>query len=70
VVRLFTPGGCYFHPRCRYAQDRCSTDEPELRPIVDAVQEGGADAHSVACHYAEVLNLRGVVSEGATEDLS
>src|SRR5512135_2260045 len=25
------PSGCYFHPRCRYAQVRCKTDSPELR---------------------------------------
>ena len=24
------PTGCYFHPRCRYASDRCKVDEPEL----------------------------------------
>ena len=25
------PSGCYFHPRCQYAIDRCSTEEPQLR---------------------------------------
>jgi len=27
------PPGCLFHPRCRYAQDMCKTDIPELREI-------------------------------------
>ena len=48
------PTGCYFHPRCQYAQDRCSTDKPELRDV-------GA-GHQVACHFAEELDLRGVVA--------
>ncbi|MBN1965710.1 MAG: ATP-binding cassette domain-containing protein, partial [Anaerolineae bacterium] len=47
------PDGCYFHERCRYAEDRCSREEPPLRPVTDD--------HYVACHYAEQLDLRGVV---------
>ena len=27
------PSGCYFHPRCRYAQNRCKVEEPQLREI-------------------------------------
>ena len=27
------PSGCYFHPRCRYATDRCRTEEPALREV-------------------------------------
>jgi peptide/nickel transport system ATP-binding protein len=46
------PSGCYFHPRCRYAQDRCKTDTPVLREI--------ASGHSVSCHLAEGLSLQGV----------
>jgi len=46
------PKGCYFHPRCRYAKERCSADTPELRNL-------GGD-HFVACHFAEELKLRGV----------
>ncbi|HEY65230.1 MAG TPA: peptide ABC transporter ATP-binding protein, partial [Caldilineae bacterium] len=46
------PGGCYFHPRCRYAQGICSEEEPELREV-----EPG---HFVACHFADQLTLRGV----------
>jgi peptide/nickel transport system ATP-binding protein len=50
------PKGCYFHPRCRYAKEQCSHEEPPLRDI------GGG--HFVACHFAETLTLRAVVSEG------
>lgn len=46
------PSGCYFHPRCRYAKERCKTETPELRTI-------GED-HTVACHFAEELELRGI----------
>jgi peptide/nickel transport system ATP-binding protein len=47
------PSGCYFHPRCRYAQERCSTELPALRDV------GGG--HLVACHRAEELSLKGIV---------
>ena len=47
------PSGCYFHPRCRYVQDRCRVEEPQLRDL------GGE--HFVSCHRAEELTLRGVV---------
>ena len=46
------PAGCYFHPRCRYAQDRCKTEEPALRDL--------GENHFVACHFAEQLDLAGV----------
>ena len=46
------PTGCYFHPRCRYADTRCATDEPALREV--------APGHHAACHHAEELALRGV----------
>jgi len=46
------PSGCYFHPRCRYARDRCRVESPQLRDI-------GA-GHIVACHYADELSLRGI----------
>jgi len=46
------PSGCYFHPRCRYAQDRCKTETPALREL--------EQNRFVACHRAEELSLRGV----------
>ena len=46
------PPGCYFHPRCRYAQERCGTEVPAIRDV------GGG--HLCACHFAEVLSLKGV----------
>ncbi len=39
---LNPPGGCRFHPRCPFAFDRCSGEEPSLREV--------SPAHSVACH--------------------
>ncbi|MEA3345644.1 MAG: dipeptide ABC transporter ATP-binding protein [Chloroflexota bacterium] len=47
------PSGCYFHPRCRYAQEICEVEEPELREI--------NPEHFVSCHLAEELQLRGAV---------
>ncbi len=46
------PSGCYFHPRCRYAKERCSTETPVLRDL--------GDHHFVACHFADELELTGV----------
>jgi peptide/nickel transport system ATP-binding protein len=46
------PSGCYFHPRCPYVEERCRTEAPELRQI--------AEGHTVACHRAEELELKGV----------
>jgi peptide/nickel transport system ATP-binding protein len=48
------PSGCYFHPRCPYAQARCKTETPALRPV--------AEDRMVACHFAEQLYLAGVPS--------
>jgi len=52
------PSGCYFHPRCPYARDRCRDEEPAFREI-------GRD-HWVACHFAEELELRGFEAIGST----
>jgi len=46
------PSGCYFHPRCQYAQERCQREAPDLREV----QPG----HQVCCHYAEDLTLSGI----------
>ena len=46
------PPGCYFHPRCPYAVDRCRTETPPLREVVPG--------QLVSCHLAEELSLTGV----------
>jgi peptide/nickel transport system ATP-binding protein len=46
------PPGCYFHPRCAYAVERCRTETPRLEAL--------APGHVVACHRARELDLRGV----------
>ncbi len=38
------PSGCYFHPRCPFADDRCSRETPALR---------ATDGGHVACHAVE-----------------
>jgi peptide/nickel transport system ATP-binding protein len=58
------PSGCYFHPRCRYAQEHCSQEEPTLRLIEDHNLDGRMNEHHAACHFAEELSLRGVIGEG------
>ncbi|WP_404402159.1 ABC transporter ATP-binding protein [Pelagibacterium halotolerans] len=46
------PSGCAFHPRCPYAEARCSAEVPELRTV--------APNRQVRCHFAEKLDLVGV----------
>jgi peptide/nickel transport system ATP-binding protein len=46
------PPGCYFHPRCPYAIDKCRTDTPAWEEI--------APGRRVACHRARELALAGV----------
>jgi peptide/nickel transport system ATP-binding protein/oligopeptide transport system ATP-binding protein len=36
------PSGCRFHPRCPFAEARCSEEEPQLREV--------APGHLVSCH--------------------
>ncbi len=43
------PSGCYFHPRCRFAEERCRREAPALREV-----EPGRFAR---CHLAEQLSL-------------
>jgi peptide/nickel transport system ATP-binding protein len=49
------PPGCAFHPRCRYATDKCRIDTPPPREVTPG--------HMVACHHADTLELRGVGTE-------
>ncbi len=44
---LNPPTGCAFHKRCRYADDLCSKERPELRSYRDRL---------VACHKAESID--------------
>jgi peptide/nickel transport system ATP-binding protein len=44
------PSGCYFHPRCRFAQDRCCREAPLLREV--------SPGHFARCHFAEQLSLQ------------
>jgi peptide/nickel transport system ATP-binding protein len=43
------PPGCYFHPRCRYAQKTCRQEAPAYREV--------APGHFVSCHFAGSLDL-------------
>jgi oligopeptide/dipeptide ABC transporter ATP-binding protein len=45
------PSGCVFHPRCRYAVERCAADAPGEEPVGDG---------TVACHRAAELDLASV----------
>jgi peptide/nickel transport system ATP-binding protein len=47
------PSGCYFHPRCQYAQGVCETETPKLREL--------RDGHFVSCHRADELSLVGAM---------
>jgi oligopeptide/dipeptide ABC transporter ATP-binding protein len=46
------PSGCYFHPRCPFAVDRCTVERPAWREIVPG--------RMARCHRAEELDLAGM----------
>jgi peptide/nickel transport system ATP-binding protein len=46
------PNGCYFHPRCKYAIDKCRQVAPQLEQV--------GENHFVSCHRAHELQLEGV----------
>lgn len=46
------PPGCYFHPRCKYAQDICRRQAPSWEEVFPG--------HFSACHFARELSLKGV----------
>jgi peptide/nickel transport system ATP-binding protein len=48
------PAGCAFHPRCRYATERCRLEVPQLREV--------ARGHFTRCLRATELDLAGVAS--------
>jgi oligopeptide/dipeptide ABC transporter ATP-binding protein len=47
------PSGCRFRTRCRFATDICASELPPLRDM--------GTGHSVACHHAETIKLRGAL---------
>jgi oligopeptide/dipeptide ABC transporter ATP-binding protein len=47
--------GCRFSPRCKYAVERCRTEDPELRAI--------ANNHIVACHRAGEIDVASYTKE-------
>ena len=50
------PQGCYFHPRCRYAQQICREHMPPLLPANEVIN----GSHYTACHFTDILTLVGV----------
>jgi peptide/nickel transport system ATP-binding protein len=46
------PSGCVFHPRCKYAIDKCKTEVPQLRAM--------DDGRLASCHRAEEIELQGI----------
>jgi peptide/nickel transport system ATP-binding protein len=46
------PSGCYFHPRCPHAIERCRTQVPAWEEV--------APGHFVRCHRARELQLSGI----------
>jgi peptide/nickel transport system ATP-binding protein len=47
------PSGCYFHPRCPYAQPICREQPPALEEITPG--------HYARCHFARTLHLQGAL---------
>jgi peptide/nickel transport system ATP-binding protein len=56
------PSGCYFHPRCPFAIDRCRTEAPVLTEI--------RPGHFASCHRAEELELAGIAADHLTNGAS
>jgi oligopeptide/dipeptide ABC transporter ATP-binding protein len=54
------PSGCRFHPRCRYATEICTQQEPPLVP------HGNAQGHLAACHHPLTLTEPPAISAAAT----
>ncbi len=49
------PSGCHFHPRCRYAEEKCSREAPVFE------LKNGSDQW-VACHFPEKVEQHRVVT--------
>ena len=50
------PSGCYFHPRCRHATERCAVEPPRLEEV--------APGSFARCHRAGELELDAVTAAG------
>ncbi len=50
------PKGCVFLPRCKYAQDICREQAPQLKQV---------GTNLASCHFAESLQLQGIKLEVA-----
>ena len=48
------PAGCYFNPRCPFAQDICRVEAPPLEEV--------SPGHFASCHFSKELELAGVAS--------
>jgi oligopeptide/dipeptide ABC transporter ATP-binding protein len=46
------PSGCKFHPRCRYAREICSRQDPAWQEV--------SPLHWTACHLADEIHLAGI----------
>ncbi len=57
------PSGCRFHTRCWKAQDKCSTEVPELVERPD-----GHGEHRSACHFAQAREVLETVVVGDPGD--
>ncbi len=45
---LQPPSGCKFHPRCKYARERCGTEEPKPVEV--------AENHFTSCHFIDEVS--------------
>jgi peptide/nickel transport system ATP-binding protein len=46
------PTGCVLHPRCKYAEDICRTEAPELKLV--------GPNHYASCHFSDTIKLVGI----------
>jgi oligopeptide/dipeptide ABC transporter ATP-binding protein len=53
------PSGCYFHPRCRYAEEICARVAPETKEY--------GNEHYATCHRASELSLQPIRSGETSE---
>jgi len=51
------PRGCRFHPRCPYAVERCSVEEPHLE-VVGSESDYTSEGRSVFCHRFREIKLK------------